>query len=286
MVLRHSFSKSLFLKRRLKSTTKHYLKLSFPNNLGLSNQVEISDLESTTVYFFRIEVCNSVGCKATEKEIRIVTLDAVPIAWGSILPKFAIINSSAIRFDWSDYVFEQQKQKNLSLSFRLERSNISFSYPPVPLESGIRFHGQNYFKFPAEDYFPEGYPYFGLKLRFRTRYDSANFYYATSSFAQSEFVSLQFFESKPWLLTNTQSNSPDCSIIMTPEKDVAYSDDKWHDLETLRLNNYAQIKIDDNLDLKNSTKCSSNQVITNVKSVYMGGLPIELMTAKQNQGKS
>ena len=97
MVRRHSFSKSLFLKRRLKSTTKHYLKLSFPNNLGLSNQVEISDLESTTVYFFRIEVCNSVGCKATEKEIRIVTLDAVRSHGAVFCP--SLQSSKALRLD-------------------------------------------------------------------------------------------------------------------------------------------------------------------------------------------
>lgn len=255
-------------------------------HLGLKNEVEVGDLESTTVYFFRIEVCNTVGCKATDQEIRILTLDAIPIGWTNIVPKFEVINSTAIRFDWSDYVLAQEKQKNLSLTFRLERSNISFSYPPVPLESGVRFHGQNYFRFPAEDYFPEGYPYFGLKLRFRSRYESANFYYATSSFAQSEFVTLQFYQSKPWLVTNTQSNSPDCSIYLTPDNDVSYSDDKWHDLEALRLNNYAQIRIDDNPALKNSTKCTSNQVITDVQSVYIGGLPIELMNAKQNQGIS
>jgi len=250
---------------------------------GLQNSLTVNQLDPSTIYKFQIKLCNSIACSSQTLQIK--TNDPIPPPWANISPKISVINSTTLKFTWKDYINSNNSQKNSNLTFRLERSRISFAYPPVPLESGIRFHGQNFYKFSGKDYFPEGYPFFGIKLELNSKFDSANLYYATSSFAQSEFVSVQLFESKPWFISNTQLNKSSCSIYLQPN-DITkqYVDNKWHDLEVFRLNNYAQIRIDDNYGIRNSSKCESNQVITDVSATYVGGLPKELISL--NSGSS
>jgi len=77
--------------------------------------------------------------------------------------------------DWTSYTPGKYK-------FRLERVNVSFAYPPSPLESGVRFHGKNYFNFSTSKYFAEGYPFFGLEMLFQTRLNNSLIYYAGKVF--------------------------------------------------------------------------------------------------------
>jgi hypothetical protein len=246
---------------------------------GLENTLKVAQLAPSSLYSFQIQLCNSIACSSQTLQIK--TADPVPPPWASILPKFSVVNSTVLQFTWSDYISANSSQATANLTYRLERSHISFAYPPVPLESGIRFHGQNYFKFAGQDYFPAGYPFFGLKTNLNSKFDSASLYYATSSFAQSEFVSVQLFQGRPWFLSSTQLNTPDCSIyLQTDDTATKYADSRWHDLEVFRLNNYAQIRIDGNAGLRNSSQCSSNQVVTDVTAAYVGGLPKELISLK------
>lgn len=85
----------------------------------------------------KFELCNGVGCLSDNKLIKIKTTDPPPSEWKSLLPSFKIINSSALYLDWSAY-------PPGNFSFRLERANASFAYPPSPLEQGIRLHGKKY----------------------------------------------------------------------------------------------------------------------------------------------
>ena len=247
----------------------------------MKNNFNLKKLESLKTYSFRIELCNNIGCKST-KPFSIKTTERAPIDWSSILPIFSVINATSLRFNWTEY---SNLEVNSDLTYRLERSSISFAYPPMPLEKGIRFHGQNYFKFPAEKYFAEGYPYFGLKLNLKSKFESSIFYYATSSFAQSEFAAAQLYKSKPWFITNSQSNLVDCTIYLTTDdKRIFYSDNNWHDLEIFRLNTLAQIRFDNNTGSVDSSECTSNQIITDVRDVYLGGLSPQLMTKNVENG--
>lgn len=241
----------------------------------------MKSLETLKTYTFRIELCNNIGCKSTAP-FNIKTTERAPIEWSNILPRFTIINATSLKFNWNEY---SKSEVNLKLTYRLERSSISFAYPPVPLEKGIRFHGQNYFKFDAQKYFAEGYPYFGLKLDFKSRFESSIFYYATSSFAQSEYAAVQFYKSKPWFITNSQSNLDDCTIYLTTdEKRIFNKDNNWHNLEIFRLNTLAQMRFDNSTGTENSSGCTSNQVITDVKDVYLGGLSPQVMTKNKENG--
>lgn len=132
------------------------------------------------------------------------------------------------------------------MKFRLERSRVSFAYPPIPLEAGVRFHGRNFFRFPAEKYFPEGYPYFGLKFSFRTSLASSLLYFAASSFAQSELELVQMYASKPWFLANTQFLQTNCLITLGANTSgtTSFADNKWHDTKVLRLTDFAYLSAD------------------------------------------
>lgn len=102
---------------------------------GRNNSVEIGNFNSSTEYQLKIELCNSVGCIADNKLIKIKTTNPPPSEWKNIVPSFRIINSTTLYLDWSTY-------PTGNFTFRLERTNASFSYPPSPLEQGIRFHGK------------------------------------------------------------------------------------------------------------------------------------------------
>lgn len=50
---------------------------------GLGNSLNLTGLNSSTKYFFRIELCNSVGCASTDT-ITIETIDPPPNPWSSL----------------------------------------------------------------------------------------------------------------------------------------------------------------------------------------------------------
>ena len=92
-----------------------------------------------------------MGCASTDMFF-VKTLDPPPNRWGKVVPNYELINSSLIKFEWSNYMpfnitENNRADKTAELSFRLERSEISFAFPPPPLENGIRFHGFNYYVF-------------------------------------------------------------------------------------------------------------------------------------------
>jgi hypothetical protein len=196
---------------------------------GLESTFNLTKLAPSKDYNFRIEMCNGIGCIATNL-LKVTTLDPPPNKWLGIVPKYTILNGTMIQFEWSDYLpfnktsFSSSSQPGKSISsfqnvtYRLERAEIAFAYPPTPLEYGIRFHGYNYFKFSSNsNYFPDGYPYFGLKYLFKSKVDSALIYFAGSSFAsQSELTLSQLVNGKSWFVTNTKSSGSDsCSGYLT-----------------------------------------------------------------------
>jgi hypothetical protein len=92
-------------------------------------------LNSSTEYQLKFELCNGVGCISDNKLIKVKTSDPPPSDWKSI-PKFSIINSTAFSLNWTTIYPPGD------FTFKVERANISFAYPPSPLEQGIRFHGK------------------------------------------------------------------------------------------------------------------------------------------------
>ena len=246
---------------------------------NLSNVISISGLNSSTEYTFRIELCNSVGCMWADEVVRVRTLDPSPFAWNTIVPRFSTVNSSVLKFDWTDYT--SLYTTYLNLTYRLERAPISFAYPPMPLETGIRFHGKNFFKFPADTYFPQGYPYFGLRIAFKTTQTESSFYYATASQVQSEFASVNLNAGKPAFITNTQSTSDECAMLVEPVSYLSFSDNNWHTLEVFKQNNFAQLSVENATAFMNGSGCL-NQVITDVSGVYIGGFPSKLFESIQS----
>ncbi len=183
----------------------------------------------------------------------------------------------------------QNQERFRNVIYRLERAEISFAYPPTPVEIGIRFHGFNYFKFSADKYFPEGYPYFGIKYSYKTKSDSSLVYYAGSSFAQSELTLVQLLKGKPWFVSNTQSSKADiCSGYLSTNdsaSQIQADANKWHTLKAVRLNNFLYLRMDNRSAQTNLSTCSSNQVITDVSSIYFGGLPPNYLNNRDTQGK-
>ena len=209
---------------------------------GLANNATLANFNPAFTYRFLIKLCNTIGCIVNDYVIMVTTLSPPPLKWLKPI-KFHAINSTAFKFDWTDYQ-PIQEATNLTnnasqVQYRLERAEISFAYPPSPLENGLRLHGFNYFKFPAEQYFPEGYPYFGLRYNFRLQPSASSLvYFAGSSFAQNELTASQFYNSQPWFISNTQSNVPNeaCSIYLNLTANKTYSDNKWHSFKTFRYN--------------------------------------------------
>lgn len=112
----------------------------------------------------------------------------------------------------------------------------------MPLEAGVRFHGRNFFKFPSKKYFPEGYPYFGLKFSMRSRLASSLVYFAASSFAQSELEVVQMYSGKPWFIANTQYMQTNCLLAFTATGGpMSLADNMWHDTKVLRVDDFAYL---------------------------------------------
>ncbi len=234
---------------------------------GLDNSFNLTKLHSSTEYQFKIEMCNSIGCFSTEK-FSVITMDPSPNPWLTN-PTFTFLNSSYIYFDWKEYIpFSGNNNPNSRgrVNFRLERSEISFSYPPSPLETGIRFHGFNYFKFSSDNFFPEGYPYFGFKYSFRTSKESSLSYFAASAYDQTEFTALQMIDGKSEFLSITQSNEEECSLFLNSKKN-RLNDNIWHTLKTFRIKNFGLISVENETGSVNLTTCTNNNVITDVTGV-------------------
>ncbi len=101
-------------------------------------------------------------------------------------------------------------------------------------------------------------------------------WFKASSFSQSELTAVQIYNGTPWLISNTQSNIDDCSIFLKPTPDDSpkqFNDFKWYELKTFRQNSYAFVEAENSIQTRNSSECV-NQVITDVNSVYIGGIPL------------
>ena len=254
----------------------------------LENNLMLEKLNFSTKYKFKLELCNGVGCASTDV-FEVTTIDPPPNSWGSYLPAYKLVNTSHIRFDWSAYNpfnFSNVMDKLQSVTYKLERAEISFAYPPSPLESGIRFHGFNFYSFSPSVYFPEGYPYFGFKYSFRTSIESSLVYFAASSFAQNELVVVQNLRGSPWLLSNTLSNDLDsCSIYLNSSSTPPfkkYNDDKWYSMKTFRINSFAYLRVENSLGQTNSSLCK-NQVLTDLTGIFVGGLPDNFLSRDESQ---
>lgn len=247
---------------------------------GLENNFNLTRLNSSSLYSFRIELCNQVGCLSTSV-IQVTTSDPPPAPWLQQDLKYELINSTRINFDWSGYNPFKSGNQNQNLKFRLERAKISFAYPPTPLEQGIRFHGFNYFKFSPDKYFPQGYPYFGLKYSFKTSKDSSLIYFAASSYAQSELTLSQLQNNQPWFISNTQASSNDACSIYLYNKQETMRKQEWNSFRVFRLNNYAYLRFENKTAEINSSICS-NQVITDVTGVYIGGVPDNFLSRDES----
>jgi hypothetical protein len=89
-------------------------------------------------------------------------------------------------------------------------------------------------------------------------------------------TAVQIYNGTPWLISNTQSNIDDCSIFLKPTPDDSpkqFNDFKWYELKTFRQNSYAFVEAENSIQTRNSSECV-NQVITDVNSVYIGGIPL------------
>jgi hypothetical protein len=137
---------------------------------GIESSFIYENLKSSTIYNFKLSLCNSIGCAINSELFSIMTLKPPPIQWNKIQPKYERINSTFVRLNWTDYSIAYQIQFNNDfnnmgssmgdIKYRLERLKISYAFPPVPVENGIRFHGFNYLYFPSS-YYP-GNSYFLL----------------------------------------------------------------------------------------------------------------------------
>jgi hypothetical protein len=246
---------------------------------GLSNSVHLTSLNSSSAYDFSVELCNSVGCASAR--VNVMTMYEAPSNWrqsAHLMPKVSVVNATALKFDWSAYhEAETRLDKRINLTYKLERSQISFAYPPTPLERGVRMHGFNYFELNTNSsHFPDGYPYFGLMLSFRTLHNSSLVYLAASSSAENELTLIELVNGHVWLVANTHSSLNSCSISVQAAADKPnsfYNDGRWHTLEAFRLDGVASIRVDrEQVSFYNSSSCP-HQIISDVKSVYVGGAP-------------
>jgi hypothetical protein len=71
---------------------------------GLNNSIEITNLNSSTAYQLKFEMCNNVGCFSDNKLLTLSTQAPPPSEW-KILPKFKIINSSHLYLGWFLFFF-------------------------------------------------------------------------------------------------------------------------------------------------------------------------------------
>lgn len=256
---------------------------------GPENSFNVTKLNFSTQYEFKIELCNGIGCASSEI-IKVTTIDPLPNPWGNVNPTFKFVNSSLIQFDWQNYVpfrnFENDNSNKSSsargrINFRLERSEISFAFPPTPLENGIRFHGLNYFKFAPDKFFPEGYPYFGLKYSFRSKKPTSLTYFATSAYDQTELKAVQMVNGQPEFLSVTQASDEACSIYLNTKNKQLLNQNRWHTLKVFRIKNFAYLSIENETQSLNLTSCTNNNVITDVNGVYLGGVPRFFVTRNE-----
>ena len=128
---------------------------------GPLNSINVTSLRSSTSYELTISYCNGLACITTDTPIIITTLAPLPVDW-NVSFAFETTPSGSFRFSWYNYSpnpendFSNTTAEGARTYYRLERADVSFAYPPTPLETGIRFHGHNYLNFPVSKYFPEG----------------------------------------------------------------------------------------------------------------------------------
>ena len=257
-----------------------------PLYTGPSNEYLVTNLIPLKTYSFKISLCNQVGC-IESKNFTSVTTKIAPPGVNQSAPTFISLNSSFIRFDWHENVNENSKDNNkLSLRYRLERSSISFAYPPTLLESGVRFHGLNYFNFPAKTSFPDGYPFFGVKFSYRTSEESGLIYFAGSSEAPDEFSGIQLSNGLPSFLSNTQTDSDKCFVSLTTLNTTSYfNNNYWYNLKAVRIQNHIFLQSDNEKNFRNASSCT-NDVIEGVTDVYIGGIPLKFLKSDEKKFSS
>lgn len=166
----------------------------------------------------------------------------------------------------------------MDITYKLERAEISFAFPPTPLESGIRFHGMNYFGFSAAKYFPSGYPYFGVKFSYKqnrrngtSQQRIAPLYFASSSFSsQTEYTFVGVSDRYASFISNTQSSQ---SGSCTGDLSLTFvTDTEWRLLKAIRQQNVLFIRNGNGTRETELKDCTSN-FISDVEKVYLGGTP-------------
>ena len=240
---------------------------------GIENSFNKTKLNASQIYEFYVELCNNAGCFRSEV-FSVKTLDPPPNKWSLDDLTYTIVGS-ALKFDWSKYK-PYNTTNSTSIKYLLERANISFANPPPLLEHGYRLHGLNYFKFDADKYYPQGFPFFGLKYQFKTSKDGL-IYLASSGFSQSEFSAVQLNLGKNSFISDTHSLVDTCSIHLQGDANFK----KWNSGKVFRLDSYAFMRSNGKFVQTNSTRCTK-QIISNVVDVYIGGVPDGFLSRDQS----
>lgn len=234
---------------------------------GDNNEFLVQNLLPSTTYKFKVSLCNIIGC-IMMKDAVYITTNIAPPNKNQPRPVFNFVNSSFINITW-----EKNSNKRSILSYRLERFKVAFAYPPTYLETGIRFHGFNYYNFSPSAFYPEGYSFFGLRFTFRTNEKSMLFYFAGSSDAQDELSAIQLSDGWPLFLSDTQADIDSCFVSLNASnEEVSYDDNTWRTMKVIRLENSAYMQINSDKFQQNASDCT-NGVIDGVTGVFIGGLP-------------
>ena len=177
-------------------------------------------------------------------------------------PKVNALNGSSTNLTWD---LPAILNGPLPIHFQVQRSVAAFSHLPPQVEAGVRFSSFGYYKLPAS--IIQDSAETRLEFDTRTSFSEGLIFYAASSF-QSDMFAIEIRRGRPWFVFDTETGPASFTITSS----LRIDDGKWHKIVATRNRRQGTITVD-NIHSGNGLGGGSANVIGQISSVFVGGLP-------------
>ncbi|XP_068172657.1 usherin isoform X1 [Antennarius striatus] len=233
----------------------------------------VQGLKPYQVYTFSVTVCTNTGC-ITSLPSTGQSLPAAPT--GLCPPRLHPVNETTIKVDWDP----PSQLNGPHPLYQVERTDVSFSDPKLPVVRGTRFSGNGYHQFPS-DTIPINTDFTGVELSFRTRSPDGLLLCALSPGHQEEFLAVQLKDGRLYFLFDPQGSA--VAVGVHGDGGRRYNDGQWHRIVATRHGAVGTIVV--NNQYRGSASASSGRTIIGENTgVFIGGLPENFVLRREDSG--
>lgn len=239
---------------------------------GQQLQERVQNLGPYTQYQFAVRSCNRHSCTPHSSKVSGRTLASAPE--NQLAPTVDIHNSTAISLAWTD---PTRANGPLPVTFKIHRVNALYNTPPAKVVRGVQFSGFGFYRFSGSVVILDSAKN-QIELWFKTKFSDGLLLFASSK-RQEDLIVIELRDGKPWFIFDTESGP----AAFTVQSQAKFNDNQWHHLQVSRDMQMGQISVDSTHKGSGSSSGSTN-VIGQIDSIYVGGLPRDYVITRSDSG--